>query len=171
MSTLHTRSLTNVAAAGILAALSYNSNANSLFMQNTQHLSFNLGFSDSLNKDYVGFGVGYRYFPLDGVELGLDFDLLLGNDPIIYRVSPEIRYVFYPMKTFIPYVGALYQYNYIVNFENKGGFGARAGFYTPFGDRTYIGYGLSVGELRQCEKSVYGDCSTIQAEFLLSLRF
>ncbi|WP_455210396.1 hypothetical protein [Kaarinaea lacus] len=140
-------------------------------MQNTQHVSFNLGFSDSLNKDYVGFGVGYRYFPLDGVEVDLDFDLLLGNEPIIYRVSPGIRYVFYPLQTFIPYVGTFYQYSYIVNMENKGGLGARAGFYTPLGHRTYISYGVSVGELRQCEKAVYGDCSIVQAEFSFSLVF
>jgi hypothetical protein len=119
----------------------------------------------------VGFGVGYRYFPVNGIELGLDFDLLLGNDPIIYRVSPEIRYVFYPFKTFIPYVGTFYQYHYIVDLENKGGFGARVGFYTPVGANTYIGYGVSVGELQQCDKAVYGKCSSSQLEFSYSLRF
>jgi hypothetical protein len=160
-----------VAVMGMFATLSCNVNASSFFMQNTQHLSFNLSFSDSLKRDYVGFGLGYRYFPLDGLEVGLDFDLLLGNEPIIYRVSPEIRYVFYPLKTFIPYVGVFYQYNYIVNMENKGGLGARAGFYTPVGDNSYVGYGLSAGELRQCDKMVYGECSTIQVEFNFSLVF
>ena len=157
--------------AAIFLAMSCNAPASTLFTQNSQHLSFNLGFSDSLNKDYVGFGVGYRYFPADGTELGLDFDLLLGNDPIIYRVSPEIRYVIHSFKTFIPYVGAFYQYHYIVNLENKGGFGARAGFYTPVGANTYIGYGVNVGELRQCDKAVYGKCSNRQLEFSYSLRF
>ncbi|KPJ88351.1 MAG: hypothetical protein AMJ53_16970 [Gammaproteobacteria bacterium SG8_11] len=141
------------------------------FAKNSQHVSFNLGFSDSLNKDYVGFGLGYRYFLLDGFNVGLDFDLLLGDNPIIYRVSPEIRYVFYPLKTFIPYVGAFYQYNYIVDMENKGGFGARAGLYTPLWSQTYVGYGLSLGELRQCETEQYGKCSTAQIELNLSLQF
>jgi len=171
MSTWYLQSWIRIALGGVLAVLSCHAHANSYFMQHTQHLSFNLGFSDSLSKDYVGFGVGYRYFPFDGVEVGLDFDLLLGNEPIIYRVSPEVSYVFYSLKTFVPYVGAFYEYNYIVNMENKGGFGARAGFYTPVGNRSYIGYGLSAGELRQCEKAIYGDCSVIQAEFKFSLIF
>jgi hypothetical protein len=155
----------------VLAVLSYKADATSLFVQNSQHVSFNLGVSDSLNKDYVGFGIGYRYFPADGVELGLDFDLLLGDDPIIYRVSPEVRYVFYSLNTFIPYVGVYYQYNYIVDMENKGGFGARAGFYTPLRANTYIGYGVSAGKLQQCDKTVYSDCSTTQIELSFSLKF
>ena len=171
MSIRHIRSLMSVVLGGVFAAMSFNACANSFFKKHTQHISFNLSFSDSLNKDYVGFGVGYRYFPFEGVDVGLDFDLLLGNEPIIYRVSPEIRYVFYTLQTFIPYVGGFYQYNYIVNIENKGGFGARAGFYTPLSDHTYIGYGLSAGELRQCEKAVYGKCTTVQAEFSFSLLF
>jgi hypothetical protein len=145
--------------------------ANSLFKQNSQHLAFNLGFSDSLNKDYVGFGVAYRYFPFTGVDVGVDFDLLLGNNPIIYRVSPEIRYVFQSLETFIPYVGAFYQYNYIVDLENLGGFGARAGLYTPISPTSYLGYGLSWGELRQCNKAIYGECSNRQIEINFSLRF
>ena len=164
-------SLMKLMITASLLALSCHATASELFTKNGQHLSFNLDMSDSLNKEYVGFGVGYRYFPADGIELGLDFDLLLGNDPIIYRVSPEIRYVFYPFKIFIPYVGAFYQYHYIVNMEDKGGFGARAGFYTPVGANTYIGYGVSLGELLQCDKKGYGKCSTTQLEFSYSLRF
>jgi hypothetical protein len=160
-----------ILAAAVFATGSCHASPNSLFKENSHYLSFNLGSSDSLNKDYVGFGVGYRYFPMDGIDVGLDFDLLLGNNPIIYRVSPEVRYVFHKLKKFIPYVGGFYQYNYIVDLENRGGFGVRAGLYTPLWSNTYIGYGLSWGELGQCDKSVYGECSTSQLELAFSLHF
>jgi hypothetical protein len=39
------------------------------------------------------------------------------------------------------------------------------------GANTYIGYGVSVGELLQCDKKGYGKCSTTQLEFSYSLRF
>lgn len=161
----------SVLVAVIFAAGPCQASSKLLFSQNSHYLSFNLGSSESLDKEYVNFGVGYRYFPMDGVDVGLDFDLLLGNNPIIYRVSPEVRYVFHKLKIFIPYVGGFYQYNYIVDLVNRGGFGVRAGFYTPLWPNTFVGYGLSWGELGQCDKSVYGECSTSQLELAFSLRF
>lgn len=158
-------------AAAVIGCLSCQVSASALFNQNTQHISGNLGWSDYLDNDYVDFGMGYRYFPWDGLEVGLDFDLLLGNTPIIYRVSPEIRYVFHGLKTFIPYVGVFYQYNYIVDLENLDGLGARAGLYTPLGDRTYIGYGFSRGQLRRCDTAIYSACSTTTVELNISLVF
>ena len=172
MSPSISQSLMRIAILYIAAAiLTINADASPLFRQNNHHVAFNLGFVDALQREYVGFGMGYRYFPIDGVEIGMDFDLLLGNNPLIYTVSPEIRYVFYPLKTFVPYVGAYYQYNYINNMENRGGLGARAGFYTPLGPQVYIAYGVSLGELTQCNDTEYGDCSPARIELSIALSF
>lgn len=145
--------------------------AKSLFNQHSQHASFNLDFSNMLNKDYVGFGVGYSYFPLDGLETGLDFDLLLGSNPIVYKVSPQVRYVFHQFQTFIPYIGAFYHYNFIDNLDNRGGFGFRAGLNTQLWENAFIGYGVSFANLNQCDKNVYGACSEEKIELKFTLRY
>ncbi len=70
-------------------------------------------YDNNLRYNYTILGVGAGYYVLDGLEVGLDVEDWLGGGPRIYRVSPEIRYVFYEIETVKPYAGVFSRRNFI----------------------------------------------------------
>lgn len=143
---------------------------NTDFLQGNKLLSINSGIGRSLDTEYLVFGLGFGYYVADGLELGLDFDLWLGNNPLIYKVEPEVRYVFRQLDTFVPYLGVFYQQNFIEGMDSRGALGFRAGLYTPIGDNFILGYGASFSSLGDCDENIYGSCSSEQIELTFSFK-
>jgi hypothetical protein len=117
----------------------------------------------------VGGGLGY--FPLAGLEIGVDGEVWLGEDPSVYKVSPGARYVLQGLGAFYPYVGGFYRQTFYEGADDVGSYGARYGVYMPLGPNTYAGVGGVYEKELNCEKTVGNDCATSYPEISVSVSF
>src|SRR6266436_7481161 len=88
----------------VQAAIARADGAATVFAQGKSRLSVSGGYGTWNNQDYGIVGLGAGYFLADGLEAGLDGEAWLGSKPHLYSVSPEVRYTFFQMDSFKPYV-------------------------------------------------------------------
>ena len=140
------------------------------FDKGRSNLVISAGSGSAFNDDYIILGLGYGYYLLNGLQLGIKFDLWLDGDPSIYQVTPDIQYVFHQVPKVKPYIGAFYTRSYIESFDDLDAFGYRGGLYFLTGARTYIGIGGAYRKYQDCQETTYSDCSTSYTElsFLVS---
>ena len=97
------------------------------FSQGSQAVSVIAGAGSAFNDDYIILGVGYGYYVINGLELGIDAQFWMSGDPSINKLSPQIRYVFTQPKKVKPYIGAFYRRTFIDGLEDLDSVGYRAG--------------------------------------------
>ena len=138
------------------------------FRQGSQSVSVILGSGRAFSDDYLILGLGYGYYVIDGLELGIDAQFWLSGDPSITKVSPQIRYVFTQPKTVKPYLGTFYRRAYIDGLDDLDSFGYRAGLNFMGQGNFYFGAGIVYEEYRDCSETVYSDCSDTYPEIVFS---
>lgn len=126
------------------------------------------GSGRAFDEDYLVIGAGLAYYPVDGLELGVDGEAWTGGDPSVYKLSPQLRYVF-GRGSIRPYAGAFYRYTDIEGQDGLQSFGGRAGFYLSLGGGTYLGLGLVQERYLDCDEDVYRSCEEGYAEAVLSV--
>ena len=147
-------------------------NAASPFDKGRSSVIAHLGSGSAFRDDYIILGLGYNYYLVNGLKLGIQFDLWLDGDPSIYQVTPEVGYVFHKVPVVKPYVGAFYRRSYIESLDDLSAIGYRGGVYfVPGGGNTYIGIGGAYTEYQDCEETVYSDCSTSYTELTFMFSF
>lgn len=154
----------------VLLACAANSGA-APFDSGSQTLSLVAGSGSAFNENYAIIGGGYGYYLVDGLELGIDAQAWLGGTPRIYKLSPQLKYVFNISPQFRPYAGVFYRRTYTDGLADLNSTGYRAGLIF-IGERgTYIGAGYVFEDYQDCSTSVYSDCSTSYPEILFSVSF
>ena len=118
----------------------------------------------------IGAGLG-RYLK-NGLEIGLGYEAWFGSDPSVSKLTPEIRMVLArAQRIMVPYVGAFYRRTFIgSDFDDLNSVGARAGIYKS-GGRSYLGFGGVWEQYLNCDKSVYGDCTSFYPEGSVGVTF
>ncbi len=138
------------------------------FRQGAQTVSVIAGAGSAFNDDYIILGVGYGYYVLKGLELGIDAQFWLSGDPSINKLSPQIKYVFTQPKTVKPYVGAFYRRTYTDGLDDLDSIGYRAGLNIMGQGNFYFGVGAVYEEYRDCSETIFSDCSSTYPEILFS---
>ena len=122
-------------------------------------------------KTYTVVGAGVGYFPIGGLEIGLDGEVWLGQDPSIYKVSPGLRYVVQGLGVVYPYAGGFYRRTFYEGANDVGSYGARYGVYMPLGPNTYAGVGGVYEKRLNCEETLTDDCASSYPEISVSFSF
>ena len=143
----------------------------SVFDSNRFRGSLNASTTSSGGKTYTVVGAGVGYFPMGGLEIGVDGEMWLGQDPAIYKVSPGVRYVFQGLGTFYPYAGGFYRRTFYEGAADVGSYGARYGVYLPLGPNTYAGVGGVYEKRLNCEETLTDDCASSSPEVSVSVSF
>ncbi len=138
------------------------------FSQGSQSLSIVAGSGRAFDEDYLILGLGYGYYVLNGLELGIDAQFWLRGDPSINKLSPQIRYVFTQPERVKPYVGAFYRRTYIDGLEDLDSVGYRAGLNFMGQGNFFFGVGFVYEEYRACSETIFRDCSDTYPEILFS---
>lgn len=125
----------------------------------------------SFDETYFVLGLGYGYYVLNGLQLGLDAESWLGANPNVYKVTPQAIYVADFGKPIFPYVGGFYRRTFVEDFDDLDSYGGRVGAYFLMGSNVYTGIGYVFEQYTGCEESVYTDCSTSYPEFNISVAF
>ncbi len=143
----------------------------SLFGRGHFRLSGYAGAASALNQTYTLVGLGAGYYLLNGVELGMDGEAWFGHDPNIYKLTPQIRYVFYRAERLMPYVGAFYRRTMYEGLSDLNSYGGRAGIFSPLGGKGYAGIGMVYEKLVDCNDNIYSSCSSTYPEISFSIGF
>ncbi len=141
------------------------------FDKGSQSLSLIVGSGSSFNESYIIVGGGYGYYVLDGLELGINAQAWLSGTPKIYKVSPQVEYVFDISPRFKPYAGVFYRRTYTEGVDDLNSIGYRAGLIFMGERSTYFGAGYVYEEYQDCSTTIYSDCSTSYPEILFSISF
>ena len=137
----------------------------SLFARGKMRLALAAGYGSWNNNDYGILGLGAGYYLADGLETGLDGEAWLGSKPHLYSVSPEVRYTFFQLEQFKPYIGGFYKRSMYDRLSPLDSAGGRAGLVSPLSDHAFLSAGVVIEHYFNCSSAVYGTCSQTYPEF------
>ena len=100
------------------------------------------GAGSTLGNTYFILGGGLGFYVYDGLEVGADFEGWLGQDPTIWKVTPQVRYTVWQMGALRPYFGAFWRRTFVADpFDDVNSWGGRAGLVYAKG-RGFAGIGM-----------------------------
>lgn len=127
------------------------------------------GFS---NERYLVLGATYGYFVADGLEVGLGAQAWLLGDPSLYTLTPQVRYVFHFVPVIKPYVGGFFSRWFVEDpFDDISTLGARLGAFYVSGGGSFVGGGVVVEKILDCNFEDSDDCTDVYPEIVFSLVF
>ncbi len=141
------------------------------FTQGNKSVTISGGSGHAFGSDYFVLGVGGGYYLLDGLELGVDVDAWLGADPDIYRISPQVRYVFHKVDNIKSYVGTFFRRTFIEGLDDLDAVGFRGGVFMMLNRGSYLGVGAVYDSYLDCEERIYSSCSNTYPEIVISIAF
>jgi hypothetical protein len=143
------------------------------FSRGSVRLSLMVGSGFTATDDYLILGAGLGYFLVDGLEIGLDYDIWFLADPVLNRLSPGVRYVFHQIPVIKPYVGGFYRHTFVGSgYEDFDYLGARLGiFYVPQSRGVYVGGGAVYEHMLSCKNSAFIDCDNWYPEIFVGVSF
>ncbi|MFZ5570242.1 MAG: hypothetical protein ACOZF0_07550 [Thermodesulfobacteriota bacterium] len=134
--------------------------------------SLSVGWGSAFQNDYTIIGGGVGYYIIDCLELGLDAEYWIGDSPVIYKVSPEMRYVLRLQSALKPYAGIFYRYTAIsLSYDDINSAGLRAGVYYNTGGNLYIGAGVVYEQYLDRDEKQYDYGSQTYPEVSLTVAF
>ena len=145
--------------------------ANDDFNAGSRRFSLVAGSASALNDNYTVIGLGLGYYPIDGLELGIESNLWFGGDYDIYELSPSVTYVFMQLDTFKPYIGVLYRKTFIEAFEDLSAIGGRVGVVIEQGGNVSFRAGVVVVNYQHCDSFRKANCTEVTPELSLGVAF
>lgn len=138
------------------------------FEKGRVRVGFYGGASSSADRTYFILGGGFGYYLADGLEVGSDFEGWFFEDPTIWKLTPQVRYVMWQMEPVRPYGGAFWRQTFVGEpFEDYSSYGGRAGLAYRNGGN-YLSAGFVYERFSDC---VSGDCDDLYPEFGFWLSF
>jgi hypothetical protein len=111
------------------------------FKKGKVRVGFYAGAGSTLDRTYFIIGGGLGYYVVNGLEAGLDVEGWVLESPSFWKVTPQVRYVFWQLNPIRPYVGAFWRKTFsggdYADFNSYGGRGGvayrRGGSYVALG--------------------------------------
>lgn len=83
---------------GITAASIGTGGLSTAFSKDTTSIGIVVGSGSAFNNNYIILGAGVGYYVAKGLEVGIDAQYWLSDDPSITKVTPKLTYVFTQSK-------------------------------------------------------------------------
>ena len=161
----------SIAATILTALLLVTAQLAAAFDQGRTSASVMVSPGRQLDRDYtVLAGRIGRYFVQD-FEASLTVEAWRGNDPAIYKVMPELRYVYSRAGTVKPYGGIFVSRTLYNGLPDRNTYGLRAGTYVSFNPSAHLGLGVTFERIEGCDASTYIKCRQIYPEIGLHFIF
>jgi hypothetical protein len=141
------------------------------FERGSSNIGLTIGAGRALDKTYTVFGGRLGYYLADGFEAAISAEAWTDNDPDIWKVTPELRYVWYQNQKFKPYGGVFVSRTLYDGLPDANTYGAKGGAYLQVGPNAYLGIGAVYERVESCDSATYGDCDQFYPEVMFSVRF
>jgi len=126
--------------------------------------SIYVGAGRALDQEYTTLGGALGYMISEGLMLGMSAEMWFGNEPDIYKFTPEVRYTFTQAATVKPCVGGFVSRTIYDGLANRNTNGMRGGIYMPFSSNAAFNVGVVYEKISGCDVSTYSDCSQLYPE-------
>ena len=83
------------------------------FKKGKIRVGFYGGAGSTYNQTYLILGGGVGYYLLNGFEAGVDVEGWLLQDPLFWKVTPQVRYVLWKMNPIKPYAGVFWRKTFV----------------------------------------------------------
>ena len=133
--------------------------------------SINFGSGSALDRHYTVLGGTLGYMAADGLMLAVSAEKWFGEDPDIFKLTPEMRYTFTWVEPVKPYAGIFVSRTFYDGLPDRDTYGARGGVYMPFSSNAAFGAGLVYEKISGCNASTYRDCSQLYPEASVMFSF
>ena len=140
------------------------------FAAGRTRLTVLVGSGSTGSDTYLILGAGIGRFIAKGLEVGVDYEAWLFGDPVLQRLSPELRYVFAFVPKVQPYVGIFYRHTFVSDFDDLDSAGARGGLYFAPRGPLSVGAGVVYEKQLSCNESVM-ECDSVYPELTLAFTF
>jgi hypothetical protein len=135
-------------------------------------VALSLGSGQQLGRDYTVVNGRYGYFFVNEFEASLAFETWRGNSPDLYKIIPELRYVYSAARPLKPYAALFVSRTfYSSSVPDHNSFGAKAGAYYSLNANAHVGFGLVYERLESCDAAIYRDCQRAYPEVTLGFTF
>jgi hypothetical protein len=142
------------------------------FEKGESSVALAIGSGQQLGHDYTVISGRYGYFFVQEFEASMALELWRGNSPEIYKVIPELRYIYSAPQTVKPYAALFVGYtNYSGAVADQNTYGAKAGIYVKLNPSAYLGLGLVHERIDKCDPAVYSTCQYTHSEVSLNFMF
>ena len=161
-------------AAGLLAALAVClavPRPALAFERGTSSISITLGAGRAVDRTYTVIGGRIGHYVADGFELALGAEFWTDNDPDIFKITPEARYVWYGLSPAKPYAAGFVSRTMYNGLPDRNTYGAKGGVYFQVGPNAHVGVGAVYERVESCERSTYRDCDQLYPEVAFSVKF
>ena len=140
------------------------------FSKGRTHVFVGAGSGQAFDDSYFVLSLGASYYLIDGLSVGLAYEVWTGGEPDMWKLTPSVQYVFHqaPLK---PYVGAFYRRTSIEDRPDLDSVGGRAGVYFQAGRNAYLGVGAVYESYLDCNESIFRSCDSTYAEVTFTLAF
>ena len=148
----------------LYACLALPAQAEEPFNRGSTTASLHAGFGQALDQTYTTFGGGIGTMVSDGLLLAVNAEIWVRNGFDIFKVTPEVRYIFPTPTQFKPYVGGFVTRTFYDGPGDRFTYGARGGVYHRFSSNAAFNVGLVHEHVYDCQKSVYQKCTQFYPE-------
>lgn len=141
------------------------------FDKGTSSIAITVSSGRALDQTYTVIGARLGHYIADGFELAVGAEFWTDNDPDIFKLTPEARYVWYGMGTIKPYAGAFLSRTMYDGLPDRNTYGAKGGAYMQVGRNAHLGLGLVYERVESCDRATYRDCDQLYPEVAFNVRF
>jgi hypothetical protein len=134
------------------------------FNRGTTTASIHAGIGRALDQTYTTLGGGIGTMVSDGLLLAVNGEIWVRNSFEIFKVTPEVRYIFPTSTQFKPYVGGFVSRTFYDDQGDRFTYGARGGVYHRFSSNAAFNIGLVHEHIFDCDKNVYKKCQQLYPE-------
>ena len=156
--------VTTLLLGALLATLTTQAGAAEPFDRGNLTGSIYVGAGRAFDREYTTLGGTLGYMVSEGLMLGMSAETWFGNEPDIYKLTPEVRYTFTRVAPVKPYVGAFVSRTIYDGPPDRNTYGVRGGIYMPFSSNAAFNVGVVYEKISSCDSSTYSDCSQLYPE-------
>ena len=141
------------------------------FEQGETSLSVSLGAGRQLDRRYTVLAGRFGYYFSPEVEASVALEAWRGNDPEIFKVVPELRYVYSRAVPVKPYVGVFLSRSFYDGLPDRYTYGVKLGGYFSLNRGANLGIGIVHERIESCSESTYRDCRQTYPEVAMHFTF
>jgi hypothetical protein len=141
------------------------------FDEGSSSVSISLGAGKQLDRDYTVLAGRYGYYFVREFEASLTIEAWRGNDPAIYKIEPELRYVYARVFPIKPYIGLFLSRTLYQGITDRNTYGAKLGAYFTLNPNAHLAIGAVYERIEGCDENVYRDCRQVYPEVGLHFTF